>query len=636
MIPSSSRSTTPNPRSDSIPRSLDATTNSSIRPRNRRLNTLEDQELSTTSGTSTPRAGSRDVSPIPAKHPSRSGASGNSSNGRLVGGFLAPSSSGRHGGSNGNGSSSPVGGMWNTGWMSSALQQVASSVLGSMAPEDDGPSNRGASPRPKPRRRGGSGGNSKRALPEAWGPSQLTANKIGMGSTSERDTEVRARKMRGVLEGRDEDKRAMDTNGKYKRRISAEEDRPSTAQDEGDALVYIHHVKPTDTFAGVVLKYNCQKEVFRKANGLWSNDGLQFRKTVVLPVNACAIKGRPCEPPSADNQGVDLLAPTPGIEDPHPFTNGNTWPSITSPYGTSAEPPENDGNPWSHVRWVLIDSSPSSEPVEIARMSRKTLGYFPPRRRKSIATQSSVSTPRGSTDLSQISQSISNEPGSSASTPPRRTSNLGPRPSQPLSSIGSYFPPSPMTSSTRIRPRRESVGEAADRLGWMRGPGGVGTMGSNVRKPGPGQDGLNSWAKKHIPGLAIDSLPSTSIMGAESAHFGFSDELAAIAEGPINGASISGTATPSGNGMGLENAAAAVEGFFRKLVIKGPGTPLLRARAESDLIELLDGAGSDDGRGFEISPGRARSATPVGTGREDLDSVIRGRASAGAKGGKSD
>lgn len=189
------------------------------------------------------------------------------------------------------------------------------------------------------------------------------------------------------------------------------------------------------------------------------------------------------------------------------------------------------------------------------------------------------------------------------------------------------------------RPRRESVGEAADRLGWMRGPGGVGTLGPKIRKPGPGNDGLNQWAKKHIPGLAIDSLPSTSLMGAETAHFGFGDELAAIAEGAPAGAS--GTSTPGGTQiMGLENAAAAVEGFFRKLVVKGvPGTPRLGpARAESDLIELLDGAGSDDGRGFEVSPGRVRSSTPLGTGREDLDGVIRGRASAsaGIKGGKKD
>lgn len=210
-------------------------------------------------------------------------------------------------------------------------------------------------------------------------------------------------------------------------------------------------------------------------------------------------------------------------------------------------------------------------------------------------------------------------------TPPsRRISNLGSRP-------GSYFPP-PAISSTR--PRRESVSEAADRLGWMQGPGGVGTFNKNVRKPGPSQDGLNAWAKKHIPGLAIDSLPSVSLVGGETAQFGFKDDLARIDE-PREGRS--GTATPSGSGqgLGLENAAAAIEGWVRRLAVKGPGTPTMRGRADTaDLIELLDGTGSDDGRSFELTPG-AGSALG-GSGREDLDGLIRGRMSAGTKGGKSD
>jgi hypothetical protein len=55
-----------------------------------------------------------------------------------------------------------------------------------------------------------------------------------------------------------------------------------------------------------------------------------------------------------------------------------------------------------------------------------------------------------------------------------------------------------------------------------------------------------------------------------------------------------------------------------------------------DLIELLDGAGSDDGRASDLNPGVGRSSTPAGTGREDLDGMARGRATAGAKGGKND
>ena len=566
------------------------------------------------------------MSPIPARYPSRkSGAAprdGKEAGRSVTGGFLAP------GGRSGSGTRGPVGGLWNTGWMSSALQQVANSVLGGIAGEE-GENNGYKSQRTRRRDVGGI----RAAVPTEWGVEpdgdKLQEREIGMGSTRDREAAVRAKKTRRILEGRDDENQIVDTNGNYKRRTSSDDQRPSSAQDE-HTLVYIHHVQPTDTLAGVVLKYNCPKEVFKKANGLWSDGGLPFRKMVVLPVDACTVKGKSCDPPTDSPYGVDLLAPTPGVEDP-PFLNGDSWPPTSFNPETSAEPPEDNEHPWTHVRWVLIDSSPSSKPVEIARMSRKALGYFPPRRRKSGILNSALSTPRGSLDhnrLSLLSQS-SNDPSiSTASTPPRRTSNLGSQPSQP-GSVGSYFPN--IQSSTR--PRRESVGEAADRLGWMRGPGGVGTLGPKIRKPGPGNDGLNQWAKKHFALATIDSH-SISIMGTDTAHFGFSDELAAIAEGPMSG--ISGTATPNGQNMGLENAAAAVEGFFRKLIVNAPGTPRLGARAESDLIELLDGAGSDDGKGFEISPGRVRSSTPMGSGREDLDSVMRGRASAGTKGGKSD
>ncbi|TVY29496.1 Uncharacterized protein LHYA1_G001450 [Lachnellula hyalina] len=630
MIPSSSRSNTLNPRSNSVSRTGDAAANSSIRPRNRRLGTLEDQELSTTSATSTP-SGSRDVSPIPAKHPSRSNTAP-LRNGRTVGGRLAPDIVGRNGRQSR--STSPAPGIWNTGWMSSTFQQVASSVLGSVAGDED-PNARNET----------IWGTTKRTAPvKEWGPSQAAAkaNKdggIGTGSTSEREAAVRAKKMKRVLEGKDEDHTVVDASGNYKRRISSDEERPGSAQGDGHALVYIHYLQPQDTFAGIVLRYHCPRDVVRKSNGLW-NDSLSSRKTLLLPVDACAVKGRPCEAPSADFQGVDLLAPTPGIEETPPFSNGSTWPGTQT--GTSAERPEDGDRPWSHVRWVLIESSPSSKPIEIVRMPRKSLGYFPPRRRNSQATLSSASTPRASLDMAGLSQTISQtstDPiGSASSTPSRRMSNLGHRPSNTIGSIdliGSYFPPSAPSSRPR-RERRGSVSEAANRLGWMKGPGGVGTLGKSVRMPGPAQDSFNNWTRKNLPGIAIDTLPSSSILGAEVAHFGFDEELSAIAEGTGNdGNGVPGTVTSSGTG--LENAAAAVEGFFRKLAINGVSrTPSANGRTEpADLIELLDGTGSDEGaRSFELS--RSRSPMPGGSLRDDLEGVLRGRTTARAKGGKGD
>lgn len=663
---------------------------SGIRPRNRRVGGLaaaegrggplvggEQELLGTTSATSTP-GGSRANSPLPAKHPSRrpGRSPGNGSvnvreregQSQSNGGLLSQGTSGTSSpilGGGGFGSAfsglglgkATEGGSWMSSW--NALQGLASSVLGSAeGPEESASTNGTFGKRKTPRP-------ATRKLPDKWGPPlNRQDSAIGEGSnaaTAEREARVRAKKMTRVLEGRDESPYAVsesrDPNGKYKARTSSDEPRPGSSQEDEQALVYIHHVQKNDTLQGVVLRYNCKPDVFRKANRFWPNDSIQIRKTVVLPVDACAIKGRPCDAPDEEGRGVDLLAPTPGIEE----EDGSASWSRTLGHngvGTSAERPDDQSeNPWVHVRWVLLDASPNSKPIEIARMPRKTLGYFPPRRRKSQNTLSStISTPRASLDFpaSTISPALfpnvqdgqghsgSGTPGRRTASNPAQQSTLTPSQLSSSNTIGSYFPPTPMAAPRRGRPRRESVGEAAGRLGWMRGPGGVGTL--SVRKPGPGNDGLNSWARKHFSGLAIDSLPSISVLGAEQAHFGFGgEELPSIAEGAngLSGEAIDIGKQGQGQGMGLENAAAAIEGWVRRLAVqaqtKVPGTPKGRVE-QPDLIELLDGAGSDDGRGFELSPPSkgARTSTPVGTGREDLDGVVRGRERAGAKGGKGD
>ncbi|KAL3418345.1 LysM domain-containing protein [Phlyctema vagabunda] len=601
------------------------TTTTSLRPRNKRLlSTAPEQELVSTSGTSTPNT-SRGVSPIPSRHPSRT-PTASRDNGRLpVGGLVAPGTS--RASSRGT-SPAGFGGLLQSGWSNSwtTLQGYANSVLGG---DLEGGNTNQTSSNGVSRHRRKVSTNRTQPPPATWGPAGLPRKEstIGEGSTMEREAELRRRKTQGILESHEGMVNGgLDINGRYKRRTSLEDTR--TEEEVEDALVYIHPVSKTDTLAGLVLKYNCQPAVFKKANGLWANDAIQVRKFVYLPVDACAIKGRPCEPPN-ENQSVDLLAPTPAAEEA-PDTNGGNWPTFEKGKQRSAVCPENDEDaPWVHVRWVLLDASPSSKPVEIGRMPRRTLGYFPPRRRKSQATLSTLSTPRGSLD---VARSPSDRNSSAASTPQRRTSLLGVRPSS-----GSYFPP-PSLPTRPGRPRRESTSEAAERLGWMRGPGGVGTLtGKNVRMPGPAQDSFNAFAKKHIPGLAIDSLPSTSILGSEQAQFGFSDELSNITETPSGVSARSGATTPSG--LGLENAAAAVEGFFRRITIKAPSTPRMSGAPGSiesnDLIELLDGAGSDDGRGFEVSPVSSRSNT-VGSGREDLEGLVRGRATVGSKAKKSD
>lgn len=611
-----------------------AATSSTIRPRNRRLISTEQELISTTGRRSSPGESSRNVSPIPSRHPSRRiGDNGTQSAERALGASVAGAGDQKIG--------AGIAGAWGSGWTNSwsTLQGLANSVLGDLGDlvtdEGEGSVRKTASlDRPKARRKDGS---AKRLfeLPQgAWGPAEQKKRNeavIGAGSQSGRDAALRTQKMTRVLEDHSGLNGSIDTNGKFKRRSSMDEPATGTQQEEGDALVYIHHVQKEDTLAGVVLRYHCQPMVFRKVNRFWPNDSIQTREVVVLPVDACAVKGRPYDPSRDLNQGIDLLAPTPEIENAP-----EVWPRSE----TSVEPSEE--HPWEHVRWVIFDSSPNAKPVEIARMPRRTLGYFPPRRRKSQNTNSITSTPRGSYDLPRMSQTLTASSGDAIGSPastPRRKSNLGPRPSQ--SNTGSYFPPIGPANHRR----RESVNEAADRMGWLRGPGGVGTLGKSVTTPGPGQDPLNTWAKKLIPGITIDSQPSAAVLDSETFPLGFRDELASIAEGSYSPArSVSVTpSTFGGSGIGLENAAAAIEGWVRRLAVKAPGGTVNGATSmdgseAGDLIELLNGAGSDDGRGFELSPGRGRNSSlnrMGSSGREDLEGVLRSRGM-GVKGGKKD
>lgn len=526
-----------------------------VRPRTRRLISTDGDE----------EAPSRDLSPLPAAHPSRTGGSesiGGRSNGGLLGGSIGEGNITQRQG---------LGkGLFDGGWTGSwtALQGLASSVLGADTV---------ASPVSKPvgatRRKRQNSFTPSPAISE-WGPSgkpnKGKGRDIAAESLAARNSAVNILKTASAMQDHEGTNSGLQV-GRHKRRTS-DDFASSATNDDTDALVYVHHVKPSDTLAGVILKYNCDPAVFRKANRLWPNDVIQFRKTVLVPVDACAVRGVPCEPPK------DLLTPAPTDEEPPNLSS----PSALSPWANSIlsppdapEPdtPDPDADPWIPVRWVLLPNAPASEPTQIARLPRKKLGYFPRRRRKSGDVPSSVASlldsPRGSVDVS-ASASPAASPG------PRRLSNL-------TSGIAAG------RAVSVGRPRRESTSEAAARGGWFRGPGGVGTFGPDVKRPGPAQDGLNRWVNRHVPGLTIDDV-------ATKPGAGFADR---------DGVSAVGDAVGTG-GRGIEVAAAAIEGWVRRL--GRPVTPLGRqiSREEvGDLIELRDGPGSDDGNtgGFGIGTG---------------------------------
>jgi len=494
-------------------------------------------------------------------------------------------------------------GSWAPNWAS--VQDFATSLIdGGYSSEPSRPNSRSSSKsRPKSFWKGFTGGSRlTRKASETWGPtprsdSRPTHGDIAAGSLAEREAELMARKKASVLESHERVNGGLDVIGNYKRRNSDENLRSVSQPVIEEYLVYLHHVQPTDTYAGIVLRYRCMEHAFRKVNGLWSRDNIQIRKHLLIPVDACEIKGRPCDPPSLNSQMVDHLAMTPRSPVPSSLgqsNNAEPEQQLHDDYfgslkGKAAENTEQgpDDRPWIHVRWVKLDSL--REPVEIVRVKRTAVGYFPPRRKKSTHTISTLSTPRQSLDLSKPISNTSGAPGSPGEVSSRRQSSVSARPTP--ASIGS-----PGSSRSRVN----SLGQSENVPVWMRKPGGVGSMGRSVKAPGPAKDAINTWVNKRLPGFNIDSLPSMSVMGSETAHFGFSktaEESSGIVESPFeDGREV---APASQNGMGLENAAASLENWLRGAWAKRPGTPILgslrKPADDLDLIELAD-AHSDDGR----------------------------------------
>ncbi|KAI0161634.1 carbohydrate-binding module family 50 protein [Hypoxylon sp. FL1284] len=512
-------------------------------------------------------------------------------------------------------------GAWTPSWAS--VQDFASSLLdGGYSSDPSRPNSSGGNkPRPKSVWKGFGAGSTKGGKSSSkWGPAPPTesrpaANDIAAGSLAEREAQLKARKTASVLESYEGVNGGLDVSGKYKRRNSDETPRGTSEPVIEEQLAYLHHVQPTDTYAGIT-------------NGLWSRDNIQIRKHLMIPVDACEVKGRPCDPPSEQSRQVDHLATTPQTADfaspfgsppqPQQTLHDSYFESISSKMAGKM-PQDGEEQPWTHARWVKLDAVP--EPVEIVRVSRKTMGFFPPRRKKSIHTVSAFSTPRHSLELSKTITNTPEAIDSPGRLSSRRPSSLSARPTP--ASLG--------TSSTRSRVT--SLGEADGMPAWMRRPGGVGSMGRSVKAPGPAKDYFNTWVNKRLPGFNIDSMPSMSVMGSETAHFGFNssaEETSGIVESPF-GDGREATSPPR-NGMSLEHAAASIETWLRGAWAKRPSTPILsshrRPPEDLDLIELTD-TNSDDGRVSMLErvpeAGLLNQNLHGSTGRSEGEGSVRGR-----------
>ena len=521
-----------------------SSTVSTIRPRNRRLisyvdgNDSENLDTGVTSAHASSNIPSpfpsRAVSPLPSAHPSRS----NSTNTRNK---AASNRLSKNVQTNPISSSSSTTsyGLWES-W--SSLQGIASTLLGSDANSTlrgraNGVLQATSSRKPsKP--------SAPRTSVQRWGPGAESTSQPAAGSGEERQALVQAKKRDVLLlanahEGRD-------SIGKYKRRDSNTNLSSSVPQGdhEEDALVYMHRVKAEDTMAGVMIKYSCSPAAFRKVNRFWPNDNIQIRTHVLLPVDACGIRGKKVE------NNLDLLASEHEKETSsfaeaasEPFPSSFELDGTSSPLSLM---PSHNPLLYKHESWVRLASF--SDPVEILRIPRRILGFFPPARRKSGTI------------------SISND------TCPENT----PKTSLEVSRLHSASP----ASRARLL-RSSSTTSSTGALAFaerLKGPGGVGTLHGYVTStpiPGPAQDPLNKMFAHHLPNVA----PRESF---DSVH--------------------------SNSSTGLENVSGAIEGWVRKLGGKVSAANSSGRGRMNDLIEL---EGSESGFGID-DDGQTPTATTPG------------------------
>ncbi|QDS69428.1 hypothetical protein FKW77_005315 [Venturia effusa] len=624
----------PSSRTSSTPAQPDA-----LRSRQRRLisGLDEDSDLTFNSAPGTRLASPRGSPPGSRRRSPNSGGPSSRTYMRDVP-RSQPSVNGSPGRGRENGSlntSSGLTGLLGNSW--SGLQGLASSIIGngSAASSRTTSTTRRALVEASPQRK-------HNTTPQEWGPAAGASLDIGTGSTQERDTLVRAAKRKDLLKASGDS--LTDSLGRYKRRTSDEFTTDSVQPDnldDCDALVYLHRVKANDTFVGITIKYGCQPAVIRKANRMWPNDPVQSRKTILLPVDSCNVKGRPVDGPRdeavGDDVGEDLLMDERLSMHESPSASTDGWHQQESP-PTSQPSPETrplssiastqtDAEPpWKHDSWVMLPNE--KEPIEIVRLPRRHLGYFPRARRKSVAF-SDIGTPRLTPTASFDLPRIPSSPGSAQSE--------------------AYAALRPNVSRNR-----SSSNAAFSAMSFLHGPGGVGTLAHNVRSPGPGEDKLNKLLGPHLPNVAPP--PNQTVFTPWNPGLGLEEDLISFPNSELHSVSSS---LPSGNGMDIQEMSGAVERWVRKTAkrtasalgsanaaagAKGAGVRSMAAGSGVvDLIELTDAFEIGDGkleecRGIEVGgrPNGSSSNARSGTEAHGIRGRKLARDEAGTKAGKGD
>lgn len=347
----------------------------------------------------------------------------------------------------------------------------------------------------------------------------------------------------------------QDSSGRFKRRDSDAE--IGFNETEDDVLVYMHRIQRQDTLAGVMLKYGCQQEIFRKANRFWPNDNIQTRKHVFLPVEACSIRGKKVDRPVRSELMPSSETITGAEQSNDGVRSSLDTDAVSSPLQSdfAFNNSENNDDGIKHESWAEIPAF--QNPVEILRMPRKSLGYFPRARRKSnsFKDESTASTPKSSFDMlrhppthaAQISASLN-------ASPVRRPMHLR---------SGSARQRSSSTTATQ-----------SQFVDALHGPGGVGTLSglrTKASKPGPADDVLNREFARRFPTLAIHSEAPQPLLSVP-------DRLTPRA-------STDSVRSTRSNSSGLGDVSGAIEGWMRKMAT-GKAAKAGAGGRMGDLIEL--------------------------------------------------
>ena len=416
----------------------------------------------------------------------------------------------------------------------SSLSGIASTILGNDVPASQ-KGKRRAGHEPIPRLKD----HSSKHFAD-WGPSPSTSVSAVDPLIEERLSLLQAKKREVILAANASAGR--DILGRYKRRDSTTDVVQDDSHHETEALVYVHEVKRGDTMAGVTIRYGCAQEVFRKVNRFWPNDSIETRKHVLLPVDSCSIRSKKMndlELLSSDLQNAAVLSSEPRAESAS--IQGNPPETTSSP--SLLPSPTTLIEDSKHESWVRIQGFVA--PVEILRLPRRLLAYFPPPRRKSITDVSETSTPKTSLDMLRH--------------PPTHAASLN---ASPVRRAQMNYQSARQRSTSSVSPSLFT-----DHLS---GPGGVGTLRglrTEPSRPGPASDPLNRKFAQYLPDLAPpEAFPRTSLRPTPRATPRASTD-----------------SMRSTSSAGLGDVGGAIEGWVRKMANTKSG----KASAKmGDLIEL--------------------------------------------------